>query len=175
MTEQLIIREGGKDLAYDFPDLMAYHGFGYPGGVAHAFKVMQRALPLLADRAPPERREIVIRTAFRGPGARDGFEMVTRGLTDGRYTVDAALERPERGETLERYVFHLSYRGTTVRLWIRQGLVRDEFIALGRKQNRTADEEVQLARLKQEMAERLLATPAEEVYDVVESARLAAS
>jgi hypothetical protein len=68
---------------------------------------------LLADGAPPERREIAIRTAFRGPGARDAIELVTRATTDGRYVVDAALERPERGTTLMRYVFVLTYRQTT--------------------------------------------------------------
>ena len=166
MTATLHVREGGQDLFYGFDDLMAFHGFGFPGGVAHGYKVLERALPLLAGGEPPERREIEIRTAFRGPGARDAFEMVTRSLTESRYVVDAALERPERGETLARYVFVLSYRGTTVRLQIREGLVRDEFIALGRKADRTAEEDLRLTQLKQEMADRLLATPATEVYDV---------
>jgi hypothetical protein len=166
MTTTLHVREAGQDLHYSYADLLGYHGFGFPGGVAHGFKVLERALPLLADGEPPERREIKIRTAFRGPGARDAFEMVTRSLTESRYVVDAALERPERGETLARYVFVLSYRGTTVRLQIRDGLVRDEFIALSRKADRTADEELRLTQLKQEMAERLLALPAAEVYDV---------
>lgn len=166
MATRLHVREAGQDLHYSFADLLAYHGFGFPGGVAHGFKVLERALPLLAEGEPPERREIEIRTAFRGPGARDAFEMVTRSLTESRYVVDAALERPERGETLARYVFVLNYRGTTVRLQIRPGLVRDEFIALGRKTDRTAEEDVRLTYLKQEMAERLLAMPATEVYDV---------
>lgn len=163
----LTVLENGHELHYDYADLMHYHGFGFPGGVAHAFKVMQRALPLLDAGHPPERREIDIRTAFRGPGARDAFEMVTRGLTEGRYVVDAALERPERGETLMRYVFVLTYRGTTVRLQIRDGIVRDEFIGLGRKPDRTAEEDARLEYLKREMADRLLALPAEEAYDVV--------
>lgn len=166
MTTRLHVREGGQDLFYSFDDLMGYHGFGFPGGVAHGYKVLERALPLLAGGEAPERREIEIRTAFRGPGARDAFEMVTRSLTENRYVVDPALERPERGTTLARYVFVVSYRGTTVQLQIREGLVRDEFIALGRKADRTADEEMQLTLLKQQMAERLLATSAAEVYDV---------
>jgi hypothetical protein len=70
-------------------------------------------------RGAAERREIEICTAFRGPGGRDAFEMVTRAMTDGRYVVDPARERPERGDTLARYVFVLSYRGRTVRLQIR--------------------------------------------------------
>lgn len=167
MTATLHVREAGQDLHYRFADLLAYHGFGFPGGVAHGFKVLERALPLLAGGAAPERREIEIRTAFRGPGARDAFEMVTRSVTEGRYVVDAALERPERGETLARYVFVLTYRGTTVRLQIRDGLVRDEFIALGRKTDRTVEEDLRLNQLKQDMADRLLATPAAGVYDVL--------
>lgn len=165
---QLHVLENGKDLTYTFADLMHYHGFGFPGGVAHAFKVMEMALPLLGDGAPCERREIDIRTAFRGQGARDAFEMVTRSLTEGRYVVDPALERPERGETLMRYVFLLTYRGRSVRLQIREGHVRDEFIALGRKSDRTPEEDTRLTWLKQEMSERLLSLPASEVYMVAE-------
>jgi hypothetical protein len=163
---KISVNEGGRRLDYTYADLMHYHGFGFPGGVAHAFKVMERALPLLSPNEPPERREIEIRTAFRGPGGRDAFEMVTRGLTEGRYTVDPALERPERGETLARYVFQLTYRGRTIDLQIRDGIVRDEFIALGRKPERTAEEEERLAWLKQEMADRLLALPADQIYEL---------
>ena len=64
-----------------------------------------------------------MRTAFAGPGARDGFELVTRAVTDGRYTVDPALARPERGTTLERFVFRLGYRDRAVTLAVREGFV----------------------------------------------------
>jgi hypothetical protein len=67
----IVIRERGTRIDYSFEDLMRYHGGGSPGGVAHAFKVMERAFVLLDDEACPERREIEIRTAFGGPGARD--------------------------------------------------------------------------------------------------------
>lgn len=163
---KLTVLEGGKPLSYTYAELMHYHGFGFPGGVAHAFKVMERALPLLANGAAPERREIAIRTPFKGPGARDAFEMVTRSLTEGRYMVNPELAQPERGETLKGYVFILSYRGTEVRLRIREGIVRDEFIALGRKPDRTAEEENRLEWLKQDMADRLLSLPADEIYDL---------
>lgn len=163
---KLTVLEGGKPLSYTYAELMHYHGFGFPGGVAHAFKVMERALPLLANGAAPERREIAIRTPFKGPGARDAFEMVTRSLTEGRYMVNPELAQPERGETLKGYVFILSYRGTEVRLRIREGIVRDEFIALGRKPDRTAEEEKRLEWLKQDMADRLLSLPADEIYDL---------
>lgn len=48
-----------------------------------------------------------------------------------------------------------------------------EFIALGRKKERTAEEEQRLAFLKQEMADRLLAAPADAVYEVCGDAAIA--
>lgn len=167
MTDAIAVHEAGRELRYTFADLMHYHGFGFPGGVAHAFKVMQRALPLLSPEGPPERREIAIRTPFAGPGARDAFEMVLRCLTEGRYTVDPSLAAVERGETLKGYVFILTYRGRTVRLTIREGIVRDEFIALGRKKDRTPEEDARLEELKQDMASRLLALAPADAYDAV--------
>lgn len=157
----------GRNLRFGFDDLMRYHGPGFPGGVAHGFVVMQLALPLLDPDGPPERREIRLDTAFPGPGARDGIELVTRAVTEDRYVVDPALGRPDRGTTLERYVFRFSYRDRAVRLEIREGFVTDEFIALSRRPGRSAEEEAHLTVLKQEMADRLLGVPAEEVYDVV--------
>jgi len=167
MMDFIVVHEDGRPLTFSVEDLNRYHGFGFPGGVAHAFKVMQRALPLLSPHAPPERREISIQTPFKGPGARDAFEMVTRATTEGRYTIDESLLALERGEILKGYVFVLRYRDKSVKLVIREGIVKEEFILLGRKAGRTEEEDQHLAWLKQDMAERLLRLPAEETYDPV--------
>ena len=168
MSTMIQVTDQGSVLAYRFEDLMRYHGPGSPGGVAHAFKVMERVLPLLDPDAPAERREIWVQTAFAGPGARDGFEMVTRAVTESRYVVDDALVRPDCGPTRERFVFQLRYRGRSVLAVLREGYVSEEFIALARKQERNATEESRLTALKQQMADRLLATPAADVYDVAD-------
>ena len=121
------------------------------GGVAHAFKVMERAWPLLGTGgAPPERREITVRTAFGGPGARDAFEFVTRAVTGERYVVDGSLARPEHGRARERFVFRLSCRDREVTLFLREGYVTDEFIDLARTDNRSAEEDARLSVLKRE-------------------------
>lgn len=154
-------------MAFTFEDLMRYHGAGSPGGVAHAFKVLERALPLLSPDEPPERREIAIRTAFGGPGVRDAFELVTRAVTEGRYSVDPELARPQRGRAMERFVFELTHRGRQVTLTVREGFVTEEFIDLARTEPRSQDEERRLDRLKLEMAERVMGAPAEAVYDAI--------
>lgn len=161
------VLEQGSVLSFRFDEMLNYHGPGYPGGVAHGFKVMQRAFPLLDDGRLLERREISIVTAFPGPGGRDAFELVTRCLTDGRYWVDKEL--PEAANELEspggRYYFRLSYRGKSVVITIRPGYVRDEFIQLARKKERTSEEERLLAEMKREMADRLMGARAEDIYD----------
>jgi hypothetical protein len=163
--ETISVLDGGRRLDFTFAAMLAYHGPGSPGGVAHAFKVMQRAFPLLDPDAPPERRELVIETAFGGPGARDAVELVTRAVTGERYHLNPELARPERGRTLERFVFRLRYRERTVTLAVRQGFVPDELIELARREDRTAAEEARFAAVKQQTAETVMAAPATDVYD----------
>lgn len=168
MSNTITVTDQGAVLTFTFADLMHYHGPGSPGGVAHAVKVLERALPLLAPDGPAERREIGVRTAFAGPGARDAVEMVTRAVTEDRYVVDETLARPDLGPPRERFVFRLTYRGRAVTLALREGYVGDEFITLVRTAERTVQQEDRLTVLKREMADRLLAGAATDVYDVVD-------
>jgi hypothetical protein len=171
MAGVLEVVDHGRRIRFSFDDVLDYHGPGSPGGAAHAFKVLERALALLDPDGPCERRELVVETAFGGPGARDAFELVTRAVSDGRYRLDASLARPERGPALERFVFRLAYRGRSVTLVVREGFVIEELIALARLPERSAAQERRLAALKLEMAERVLARPAREVYDAVSRPR----
>lgn len=168
MTSTIEVVDRGRRITFAFEDLLKYHRFGSPGGVAHAFKVLERALPALDPHGPCERREIVVETAFAGPGARDAFELVTRAVTGDRFRINAALARPERGRALERFVFALSYRARHATLALREGFVTDEFIDLARTEVRNADQERRLDALKQEMADRVMARPAGEVYELSE-------
>jgi hypothetical protein len=138
-----------------------------PGASRTAFKLLQRALPLLDPAAPCERREIAIATAFGGPGARDALELATRALSDGRLELDPSLARPERGRTLERFVFRLAYRDRALALAARAGSVPDELIDLARIEHRTPAQEARLDVVKLATAERVLAMPASDVYEVL--------
>jgi hypothetical protein len=109
----------------------------------------------------------VIATAFAGPGARDAFEAVTRAVTGHRYTVDPRLEAPERGPTMAGFVFHVGYRGETVRLQLRPGRVSEGFIDLARADDLGVAQADRLRDLKLEMSERLRGLDAKDVYEVV--------
>ena len=164
--ETLDVTEAGTLLRFGFADLLRYHGPGFPGGVAHGFKVLARALPLLAGGAPPERRAIQVETAFPGPGARDAIELVTRAVSDGRYHLNLALPGPAAPEASRgRYLFRLRHHATLVTLVLRPGHVRQAYIDLSRRAGRSVAEEAELETLKAEMAARLSKSPAEQVYD----------
>lgn len=155
-------------MAFTYKEIMHYHGFLLPGGAAHGFKAMEVLLPVVSPEGPPERREVSVETAFIGRGARDAFEMVTRSLTEGRYVVNDLLERKERG-ILSPYVFKVSYRGRTAVAQVKDGHVLPEFRALVAKgSNRTPAEEERVVFLRQEMADRLMALPGPDVYELIE-------
>jgi hypothetical protein len=166
MSSTIVVRDQGQAIAFSFEDLMRYHGPGSPGGVAHAYKVLELVLPLLEPDGLPERREITVETAFGGPGARDAFELVTRSVTEDRYVVDPRLERAELGRARARFVFRLGYRDNAVALVVRDGYVTDEFIDLARTPDRSPVQENRLTALKQEMAGLVMSKAPEEVYDV---------
>ncbi len=166
-TSVLQVQEDGQPIDFAFDEILKYHGHSAPAGVAHAFKVMERAFPILDPDAPVERREVEIATPFAGPGARDAFECVTRAVTGERYTIDPYLERPDVGPTQAKFVFHLTYRGRTVHLHLRPGQVSDEFIDLARKPELTEAQDARLTELKLDMMETLMSRDAAEVYDQV--------
>ena len=166
MADVIEVLEDGRVVGFSFGEMLKYSGPGSPGGVALGFKVMERAFALLGNAAPIVRREVVIRTAFRGPGGRDACELVTRGLTDGRYAVDPALERPERGHTLATFAFQVGHRGASVSLLLREGIVSDEFVRLAQSPGLTPEEAERFPVMKQALADQLMATAASEVFDV---------
>ena len=159
------VQEQGTAIAFSFEEMLRYSGPGSPGGVALGLKMMERAFALLEPDRLVERREVVIHTAFRGPGARDACELVTRGLTDGRYVVDPALERPERGHTLKTFAFRVSYRGRSVSLLLREGLVTDEFVRLAQTPDLSAEEQAHFTAMKQALAGDLLARNAADLFE----------
>lgn len=165
MTPIVVVDEGTA-LAFLFEEMLRYSGPGSPAGVALAYMAMRCAFPLLGPPGALERRQIATETAFRGPGARDGFELVTRGVTEGRYVADAVLERPERGITLAAFVFRLSYGDRAVTLLVREGVVTDEFVSLARQEDRSPEAEARLTEAKREHADRLLASDPTEVFDI---------
>jgi hypothetical protein len=167
VIEALTVEERDHTITFTFDDMMSYHGGHSPAGVAMAFKAMQRAFSALSPRQPPKRRSINVRTAFRGPGARDGFEAVTRAVSDGRYVVDRSLIRPDRGRLLEDFVFVVGLGDRAVTLLLRDGFVTDEFIDLARADTRDAAQVRRLDVVKAQLARRVMNSQPQDVFDML--------
>lgn len=162
----LVVLDQGESISFSFDDLLKYHGRSSIAGVAHAFKAMERAFPLLSAGGPPERYDITVESGFPGGGARDAFEMVTRAVTGDRYglaTEPAGAGAPEAPGG--HFFFRLGYRGSVVDLVLRAGLVPADFLEVACREAPTPAEAARAQQLKEEMAERLLSLPAEKVYD----------
>jgi len=165
-SDRIVVLDHGRAVWFTFEAMLNYHGGGSPGGVAHAFKVLERSLRWFDTAGRVERREILIDTAFGGPGARDAFELVTRAVSGERFIVDPSLARPEYGRARERFVFRLRYRDDALVLTLRPGFVTDEFIDLTRRDSRTADDERRLTAMRADMAARVMSVTAADVYDI---------
>ncbi len=162
----LVVLDQGGSISFSFDDLLKYHGRSSIAGVAHAFKAMERAFPLLSPGEPPERHDLTVESGFPGGGARDAFEMVARAVTGDRYRVAPELAGAGVPEAPGgHFFFRLGYRGTVVDLALRDGLVPEEFLQLACKEAPTAVEAERAQQLKEEMAEHLLRLPPDEVYD----------
>jgi len=168
MDDTILVQELGQVLEFSYTDMLCYAGPLSRVGVAAALKVLQRAFAALSPNHPPQRRSIVVRVACDEPGIRDGIEAVTRAVTDGRYGIDPGLARPERGRILQGFVFQATVNGRTATLLMRPGFITDEFFGLIAKPERSQADEVRLDELNHQLAMHVLATPPEDVYELVD-------
>lgn len=162
----LVVLDHGQSISISFDDLLKYHGRSSIAGVAHAFKAMERAFPLLSPGAPPDRYDVTVEGGFPGGGAEDAFEMVTRAITGDRYqptSGPAPAGAPEAPGG--HFFFRLGYRGQMVELVTRADLIPEEFVEVACREAPTPEQAALAQQLKEEMAERILSLPADQVYD----------
>lgn len=155
-SDGIRVADRGTQLRFLFVDLLRYAGPGSPASLAMAYQAMRLSFPLLEGGKSLVRRDIGIETAYRGPGARDGFELVTRAVTEGRYLVAPALQRPERGVTLQKFVFRVAYHDQACILLVRPGMVDDEFMAMARTAERSEEDQRRFTKMKAQHMSRLL-------------------
>lgn len=154
-------------IAYD--DLVKYHGRLNIGGVALAYKVLEYAFAKLSPHTPPSRDKIEIFTAFPGSGVIDGFEMVTRAVTQGRFALDEDHDEPRAlAGTSGRFYFRVTYDGTPLALAPKPGMVPEAFLAMGRKikaeQGSDADR-AHFQEMKEALATAVMSLKAEDLFD----------
>lgn len=172
MTQRpVILFEKGHEISYHYEELEKYHGFGARGGIAMAMKLMEKALPLLSDDGYVERRELSFVTAFGGPGFMDAVEMMTRAVQKDRYHLDEALKDAFADRGLRgKFYFEMTYRGRTVKLILRDGILPHEFFELLAKDKAeiTNDDVLRAEELKLDLAVRLMELDGRWVFRTLE-------
>ncbi|MCG8511072.1 MAG: hypothetical protein MI741_17770, partial [Rhodospirillales bacterium] len=139
------------------------------GGVALAFKVLEYVFSKLSPEEIPQRDKIEVFTAFPGSGAIDGFEMVTRAVTQGRFELDETFVEPRALPAVTgQFYFRITYRGKTLAVSPKAGLIPDRFFELSRLHKAggaTPDDTIEFQGMKEALADALMAAKAEDLFD----------
>jgi hypothetical protein len=140
-----------------FPMVAAYHGQSALAMAAIVFQAQRAAVSLLSPEAIPARRDISIVSGHPGPGVRDAFEVVTRAVTRGAYTIDRALpeSRFVPGQDIS-YSFRMTIVDRTAEIALLRGVLPERFFELVFAKPRTVTEERELSALKRSVAEEVL-------------------
>lgn len=171
MKEWLKVRDRGDVLLIDYKAMVKYHGRMNIGGVALAFKVLEYAFAKLSPHEVPQREKTEIFTAFPGSGAIDGFEMVTRAVTQNRFRLDETFEAPGALPAVTgQFYFRITYRGKTLAVTPRGGLIPDRFFELSRKRKagKAAPEDtIEFQGMKEALADALMGLNAEDIFEEI--------
>ncbi|MDR0577779.1 MAG: hypothetical protein LBI87_09660 [Candidatus Accumulibacter sp.] len=168
----LAVADDGLPIVFSIQEAFNYHGYDAVGGVALGFRLLQRAVALLADEGElPERRGLTLFTAFPGMGARDVFELVSRVVTEGRFTLDVDFTHPGAQKGIAgSFYFEFGYRGRRVALAPAAGQPPEEFLAAGRASKRadaTAETRRKWIEAKYRLANTLLGIDARDAIRVL--------
>lgn len=171
MKDWLKVRDRSDVLIIRFEDMVKYHGRLNIGGVALAFKVLEYAFAKLSPQEVPQRDKVAIFTAFPGSGAIDGFEMVTRAVTQDRFELDETFEAPGALPAVTgQFYFRITYRGKVLGLTPKRGLVPERFLELSRKHKAgqaAPDDTIEFQGMKEALADALMGLAAKDVFDEI--------
>jgi hypothetical protein len=132
MSDSFTVRDVQGEIRITLADMRKYHGQDFDNGLSMALKACQLAFGKLTGGAVPERRRIRLVLGLSPPGILDGFEYITRAISDRRVIIDPGAGRgPESYNG--RYYFEIHYQGRKVALWLRDGIVPDGYTLLAKR------------------------------------------
>jgi hypothetical protein len=167
-ADSVTVRDRAGDLVITLDDLKKFHGQDFFNGLAMALKIMQIATATLGGGRPFDRRKLRLVLGLSPPGVLDGFEYITRAISDRRVIID-----PEAGPGVEsangRYYFEIHYEGRKVAVTLKDGIVPagyTEFARRGFLGLLNPDETKTWSAGKARIAEAVMTRPADQVFDV---------
>lgn len=158
-------------LEIHFSEVRKYHGNIALMAIAVGFRTLQAAFAELYGDEIPDRSDLSILSGHGGPGFRDAFEFVTRAVTRQAYVVDTSYPNgqydPYRPQSYS-YVI-TDKKGPAVEVTLKENFLPPifyEYLKKGREGTMTEDENEANRQLKEDLCERALALPQEELLYV---------
>lgn len=171
MNDKIAIKDHQDTIEISFEDVEKYHGQAAIAMVAVTFKALQGGFAALLPYRLPQREELIINIGHPGPGVRDTFEMVTRAVTRGSFTVDTARPKARWSPYSElSYSFTIGLKdGREVELVLKEGVLPAAFFELSDRVRRavaSAAEQQELVDLKRAIVKQVLPRATSELFTV---------
>jgi hypothetical protein len=123
------IADHGTPLTIQYADARAAHKGDAYWGCALAFRLLQRAEPLLSKEQLWDRSRLTITSGHPGPGVRDVIEAVTGCVSAGRYQLSGGQSDFACVSDM-RYEWLIEHGDQKLQLQLREGFVPAAFLAL---------------------------------------------
>jgi len=144
----LEIADGDRILRFNYAQALDFHQGNSYWGCALAFRMLQRAAPLLSQKRLWDRNRLHVVSGHPGPGVRDTLELVTGCVSDGRFSLEGG-PREARCVGDMVYRWRLSDATTELSLQLADGIVDPRFLQLLDKIDKTPASESDKAVLEE--------------------------
>ena len=179
MTEKVIVKDFDDIVEITYDDILKYHGRQMIGGAALAFKIMLMTFPKLTDEIP-QRGHFNFYSGIgkNGRGIIDAAEMVMRVKTNDQIRLDLEYSEDKLGQVAPgggRYYFEIGYKDKMIKLYLKEGIIPEEFIAYSKLSHKckaenvemTPEDQAKLLSLRQELADSIMASKPEDLFVIM--------
>ncbi|WP_308514243.1 hypothetical protein [uncultured Turicimonas sp.] len=134
----LIFQEPEGIIGYREDDLYRFAGPRALIASALVFRLMKEAVKDLSPNEIPCRKDFTVISGHSGPGVKDGFEYLTRAVSEGRYLYDPDKARSNApaapASAAEGFMyFEIGYRGKAIRYVLADDIFDSEWFSQVRK------------------------------------------
>ncbi|WP_426348506.1 hypothetical protein ACPWSR_12220 [Alloiococcus sp. CFN-8] len=180
IQEKVVVKDNDDIIEITYEDILKYHGKQMIGGAALAFKIMLMTFPKLCSEVP-ERGKFSFYTGIgqNGRGIIDAAEMVMRVKTHGQLRTDLEYSDDKLGQIAPgggRYYFEIGYEDKLIKLYLKEGIIPEEFIRYSKLSHKCKAENVpmkeedmdKLLSLRKELANAIMASRPEDMFVIME-------
>ena len=177
--EKVIVRDNNDIIEITYDDILKYHGRQMIGGAALAFKIMLMTFPKLSDEIPTRGNfDFYSGIGANGRGIIDAAEMVMRVKTNNQLRLDLEYCEDKMGQIAPgggRYYFEIGYNDKMVKLYLKEGIIPDEFMEYSKLSHKCKaknvkmkkEDEEKLLSLRQGLAKSIMESKPEDMFVIL--------